>query len=117
MTLRSVTAKEMVERSMKVSIGMEYCNASGKIEEITEIPTKEEKIYNLNGEVLAFTWEGDFYVVPFHSENYLEILEGLNYKKDKDLWVPFSEKNSYPIEDKLKWRMRMSISRSNYVIV
>ena len=110
-----VDATDMRARSIEIINGMEYDNGKGKTEKINSIPIKE-KVFHVKNEVLCFTWEGRFFAVPYHNENYVEILEDLGYVDDELLEVPFTSKNSYPLTEKLKWKLYMSLSRRNFYI-
>lgn len=74
-------------------------------------PESEERRYNADGAALIFTYQGAWYIIPFHNEDYLSVLETEGYVEDGDIYVPCSDGFSYPTDKKKIWEILMEISR------
>ncbi len=67
--------------------------------------------YNHNGAAICFVAENTMYILPFHGENYVELLEEAGFERNKSLYVPFSDGLSYPENHKEQWLKMMETSR------
>lgn len=67
--------------------------------------------FNHNGAAICFVAENTMYILPFHGENYVELLEEAGFERNTSLYVPFSNGISYPEDHKKQWLEMMEKSR------
>ena len=70
-----------------------------------------EKTFNHYREAIFFVVSDFLYILPYHSENYVEILENSGFTWDENLFVPLDDGVSYPIAYKKKWESLMKESK------
>lgn len=71
-----------------------------------------EKAFNYNGASICFVVSKTMYVLPYHSENYVEMLTDSGFERNTSLHVPLSDGLSYPTTEKEKWLSMMEKSRA-----
>lgn len=71
-----------------------------------------EKAFNFNGASICFVASRTMYILPYHSENYVEILTDSSFERNPNLYVPLSDGMSYPIAEKENWLSMMEKSRA-----
>lgn len=69
-----------------------------------------EKTFNYYGKSIYFFTSNTLYILPYHKENYVEILENSGFTRDHSLYVPLNDELSYPIAYKEKWVSMMKKS-------
>lgn len=70
-----------------------------------------EKTFNYHREAIYFFTSDILYILPYHKENYVEILENSGFERDGSLYIPLGDGISYPIEYKEKWESLMKESK------
>ena len=98
------TFEELMQRALKIEKPTEICfPTTDKIRETINPSDYRfyEKCFSFGGDVIAFVYGKDLYVVPYH-ENAESILlkEGL---KKKYFYVPLT-RGAYPVEEKERWK-------------
>ncbi len=106
MSIEEIKAKSI---SVRLGAGLQIYTPNGRIRFCAY--QLWEKTFNHYGEAIYFV-ESDFlYILPYHSENYVEILENSGFTRDPHLYVPLGDGVSYPIAYKEKWQSLMKESR------
>lgn len=71
-----------------------------------------EKAFNYNGASICFVASRTMYILPYHSENYVQTLTDSGFERNTSLYVPLSDGFSYPTTKKEKWLSMMDKSRA-----
>lgn len=109
-----MSIEDIKARAIKVRLGEALQIRHPDTEELETISLfpqdLPDKNYNQRGVSLCFVAENTMYILPFHGENYIELLEEAGFKRNIRLYLPFSDGVSYPKEYKKRWFKMMNKS-------
>lgn len=111
-----MSIEDIKARAIKTKLGEPLQITNPTREETKMLPLfpqdLPDKKFNRNGASICFVSENTLYVLPYHSENYVELLEEAGYERDENLYVPYSDGISYPEDHKNEWLKMMEKSRA-----
>lgn len=110
-----MSIEDIKAKAIKVKLGeaLEIKHPDGKYEALPIFPQDlPANKFNHNGAAIVFVTDNTMHILPYHGENYVQVLEESGLERDTNLYVPYSNGMSFPPQQKDEWFEMMEKSRA-----